>query len=184
MAGDKITKSRRNKTNVHIVGQVTLFNTELLGGYDHASGCLVVRHLNAGKENKGISVAQIADQIADMIEKLAGEKSSVSLEIPWPEGAKEIADGMQVYLKEVYLKATTEEPKSVEYALWIGIESTDQLKEQFPITLDELYLKVWNTTNEQVLEEMNISQIQNLLERGGVDRKQVPPAESSAATEK
>lgn len=72
--------------------------------------------------------------------------------------------------------------KSSEYALWINIDIDPKLMEDFPVKVTDLSIKVWSTENAKVLEEMQITAIQKLLEAAGISAHS-PLVESPASGE-
>ena len=49
-----------------------------------------------------------------------------------------------------------------EYALWLDV-NLSELTEGWPIEIESLSIKAWNTNNQTVLEEMGINEMQRLL---------------------
>ena len=59
----------------------------------------------------------------------------------------------------------TKPPKSVEFAIWVSMETTPKLREMFSMfKINSAYLKIWKTTRKVILDEMQITSIENLLE--------------------
>jgi hypothetical protein len=128
---------------------------------------LLVKQLNAGEKATGISFGELAGTLATSV---GIKKEDISL----PPELEDIAENYKIYIKQVYLKIEVEEgseEKEFEYALWLSInidqEGLDKLIEKSPIfglfAIKEVALKIWNTTNSKVLEEMNFVDIKKQL---------------------
>jgi hypothetical protein len=59
----------------------------------------------------------------------------------------------------------TKEPKSVEFAVWVSMSTSQKLQEMFPIAIKQGYLKVWKTTRKVILDEMQIASVQALFDQ-------------------
>lgn len=83
-----------------------------------------------------------------------------------PESLRKAAATYTVQIKEAALlfeqNKTSNEAK-LEYALWVQIDATEdelkELKKHAPfnlISMDNIYLKIWNTNNQNVLKTLDI----------------------------
>jgi hypothetical protein len=75
-----------------------------------------------------------------------------------------------IQLNEVYLvlkkaNASTEQSKSSEFAFWLQV-NMGKLTEEWPIEIDTISIKVYNTKNPTILDEMKISEANKLLNYG------------------
>jgi hypothetical protein len=163
--------------------EFVLFNTPLRGVYEKgaSSQTFVIYEPDAGKQRTGLTVAQIADQLKAMVDKISGGDSSPTVTFTWPsQTAKEIANGLSICLHQAFLKAskkTGDEKWTLDgYALWISVDASQKLLDAFdlPIMINSVYLKVWQTDNEKILAEMDISQIDDLI--NAPDPKGLPRA--------
>jgi len=175
------------KPNVQLATRVKFLETDLVGAVEHKTlakditrDMILVKQMNAGDEDIGVSVKDIADSIATSIQKITkAKKKGDAPVIEWPEGVSDIVSSLKVYIKEVYLYIARETDKTsekpvictdLEYALWIGIKLDEAKKEKLSetppfdlIQLEELYLKIWQTDNPTILREMNIVDFDKLL---------------------
>ena len=170
--------------NAQLATRIKFLETDLIAACEHKKlgakktrDVVFVKQMNAGDEEIGVSVAQIAESIVASIKNITGQKSKVEAPvIDWPEGVKEIVESLQVYIREVYLKiervkeASGKSSTDFEYALWIGIKLDEEKKEKLSkippfdlIQLEELFLKIWQTDNKTVLKEMKIIDFDKLL---------------------
>ena len=93
-----------------------------------------------------------------------------------PDGLKKAANTYTVQIKQAALLFEQEQDSNeakLEYALWVQIDATEaeleQLKEAAPfnlISMDNIYLKVWNTENLDVLETLDIKMPTLGIEQG------------------
>ena len=160
--------------------EVQLFKTDLVGMIDSDSGCLIIRQPNAGFDAPGMTIKEFLDDVIDILNKILGE-GTIS-EIPLPPVIDKVTEGVSLYLKEIFMMIqTTKDPKSVEFAIWVSMDTSDKLRKMFPIAIKQGYLKVWKTTREIILDEMQIKSVQDLFDKE-TERKKL--SEESSDSEK
>jgi hypothetical protein len=94
-----------------------------------------------------------------MIEQFPVKGDRVTLNVSWPSSeAERLAKASKVELTKFNLMFRNEPEVCLEYALWLDIRSSDALKREFPISFNELYLEVWQTTNKRIFKKMIIVQ--------------------------
>ena len=103
-----------------------------------------------------------AKQINDIIEKFSGEKNIVTPDfsrINWPEAARKMTSSLVIYLRKIYV--SLDPAKGPQYVIWLEILTGDDNKpealiEKFciPADIDRLFLKVWNTQNPIILNQL------------------------------
>ncbi len=164
--------------NVQIGAKVKFLEAELFGAFDHrakagknpARDTVLVKQMNAGNQQTGISVLEIAESIAKSIKNISNPESTGKVkdeEIPaikWPAGVEKIVGSLLVQINEVYLKIVKEGGSTnMEYALGIGIKLDPKKRDDLAaippfnlIEFEELFLKIWKTDNSAILDEMNI----------------------------
>ena len=184
------------KPNVQLATRVKFLEADLVGAVEHKEftggtrDMILVKQMNAGDEDIGVSVKDIAESIAVSIKDITGTGGDVPV-IDWPTGVDTIVESLKVCIKEVYLKiarVTDTSKKSatdLEYALWIEIKldktSKTKLSKTPPfdlIQLEELYLKIWQTDNPVILRDMGIVDFEKLLP--GTDSEKSLAAPGSA----
>ena len=130
--------------NTQLGMKVKLFQAwDIFGGFEHKGNknIFVVKQTNTDDQEKGVRVSDFVKYFVETINQFFADTKSdtkpdtkVELKIDWPPGFKAIADALQVYVNEVYLKIETQDgalspdDKSVEYAFWIGIKLSDDVK--------------------------------------------------------
>lgn len=153
------------KPNVQLAASIEFLKTDLLGALQSIGDkqTLLVKQLNAGEKSNGISLKELG---AALTKAIGGE------EIKLPTELNDLAKEYKVFIKQVYLKIErTPDKTDYEYALWLSInldkKGLDELKTKNPIfevvALKEVALKVWNTKNAKILEEMNFVDIKEQL---------------------
>jgi hypothetical protein len=141
--------------------KIILFEKELPGP-QQAEGFFRLREKIDKYEVKNVTVNEIANQIASLIKQITGKGDTVKIkEVSWPsEKAKDLVEKSNVNLKKIYLIARYEPEKimELEYALWLEIQCSNKLKDELsmPFSFDELYLKIWQTTDKKILKDMAI----------------------------
>lgn len=148
-------------TKFQLGAEVSLFKTDLVGIVDSESGCIIIRQPNAGVDAPGISIAEFIKEIKDVFKNLEIDIP----DIPIPAAIEKITNGISIYLKEIFMMIKTKDPKSVDFAIWVSMDTSEALRQMFPVTINSGYLKVWNTTRKVILDEMQIGTIQKLLEQ-------------------
>ena len=148
-------------TKFQLGAEVTLFKTDLVGMVDSESGCIIIRQPNAGFDAPGISIADFIEEIKNVFKKIGIDVPAISI----PDSIDKITNGISIYLKEIFMMIKNKEPKSVDFAIWVSMDTSDELQAMFPVTIKSGYLKVWNTTRKVILDEMQIGTIQKLLEQ-------------------
>lgn len=157
-----------NTVEMQLGCHVTLFNTELHAIYQRRAGndTLLVYEPDAGEEATGIKLSEIKTQIENMIDLLTGNKQEITLTLP--DQVQAFADNLEIYIRQVFLKAEhiKDQQWSIkDYALWISLETTEELKKSFnlPLIIDKVFLKLWKTDNDFIKSTMNISQVEKLI---------------------
>jgi len=168
VSGQITASETSNTVELQLGCHVTLFNTELHAIYQHHEGndTLLIYEPNAGEKATGIKLSGIKDQIENMINLLTGDKQEIKLTLP--DQIQKFADNLEIYIRQVFLKAENVKDQKwalKDYALWISIETTPELKKTFnlPFTIDKVFLKLWKTDNDFIKSTMNISQVENLI---------------------
>ena len=167
-AGQPKATETSNAVELQLGCHVTLFKTELHAIYERHAGndTLLIYEPNAGEEATGIKLSEVKAEIENMINLLTGSKQEITLTLP--DQIQTFADNLEIYIRQVFLKAEHIKGKKwnlKDYALWISIETTDELKETFnlPLTIEKVFLKLWKTDNEYIKSTMNISQVEKLI---------------------
>lgn len=140
-------------------GEVRLFETDLVGMLDSSSQSMVIKQTNAGVDAPGISI----DKFIKDIEGMFNEIGIKSFKIDLPADIKEITEGINIYLKEIFMLIKTGGRKSIDFAIWVSMDTSEKLQEKFPIAIKSGYIKVWNTEIETIKKEMDIGTIEKLL---------------------
>jgi len=153
--------------NIQLAASVEFMKADLLGAFESTGDrkLFVAKQLNAGEKAKGIRISTLAETIAKAV---GVDASSITL----PSPLDKIAESYEACVKQVYLKVEKEGNKDMttEYALWltieVGDEALEELKKEYPlfdlVALKGIALKVWNTNNSKVKEEMNFVDIKEL----------------------
>jgi len=168
--------------NIQIGAKVVFLETPVYGVLEHTKLAsnkirdrLVVKQINSGEQKTNITVAKIADSIADSINQITKTQSTddQTVKINWPEGVENILNSIEVDISQIYLKVEIETKilTQLEYALGIAIKLNKDQKDKLSkippfnlILLEELFLKIWNTNNKKILDEMNIFNIDDFLQ--------------------
>ncbi len=142
--------------------EVQLFNTALVGMIDSESGCIIIRQPAAGFDAPSISIDEFISQLVTTFTNLGLPDPKVE----FPEAIKKVTQGISVAVNEVYLKIMTKEKKSVEFAIWVSMSTSDELQKAFPgFVVKKGYLKLWSTADSEILKEMRISQIADMFDK-------------------
>lgn len=149
------------KVKFQLGAEVQLFKTDLVGMIDSDSGCIVIRQPNAGFDAPGMTVQEFLDEVTGLFQKVGVVIPEVNL----PQAIEEVIEGVSVSMKEIFLIIQNKEPKSVEFAVWVSMESSRKLQDLFPVSIKQAYVKVWNTSRQVILDEMQISTVQALFDR-------------------
>ena len=156
-----------NNTKFQIGAEVQLFKTNLVGMIDSETATIIVRQPKAGVEAPGVSIDEFITEIKDVFKKFGVAIPEINL----PEAVKKTTEGISIYLKEIFMLIKTKEKKSIDFAIWISMDISEELKKMFPVTINSGYLKVWNTNNKVIVDELDIGTIQKLLGEGGSQKK-------------
>lgn len=183
-----------DKPEVQIGAKVKFLEAQLIAGIqsDKTQDLVIVKQFNAGDQQTGISVKNIAESIATSIKDLtktgttSGTTSGteeVTASINWPAGVKEIVESLLVQISQVYLYVSRDkktQKKTVEYAIGIGIKLDDDKKQELSrkppfdlIQLEELFLKIWRTDNPKIVEEMGVIDFNQYLALPTEDKEQI-----------
>lgn len=169
-----------DRPEVQMGAKVNFLQAQLIAGIqsDKNQDLVIVKQFNAGDQETGISVKEIAESIATSIKDLTktGEAADTEEEtatINWPEGVEEIVESLRVQISQVYLYVSRDKEtkkKTVEYAIGIGIKLDEAKKEELSkkppfdlIQLEELFLKIWRTDNPKIVEEMGVVDFKQYL---------------------
>lgn len=159
--------------NFQLGAEVELFNTKLVSMID-SSGTMIVRQPKTGAAAPGISINAFVEEIAGVFKMFGVDAPKIEI----PELVQEATKGIDITLKEVFLliKAKT----SVDFAIWVSMD-VDTKKapfNKFPINLKSGYLKIWNTTNPVIKDELDIGIIEKLLApEAGTDEEAPAPGQ-------
>ncbi len=154
--------------------EVQLFNTSLVGMIDSESGCIIIRQPSAGFDAPDISIADFLEQLGQTFTNLGLPDPKIK----FPEAIEKVTKGVSIAVNELYLKIMTKEKKSVEFAIWVSMSTSDELREAFPgFVVKKGYLKLWSTADPDILAEMQISQIADMLDKAKAEvaARQIPP---------
>ena len=142
--------------------EVQLFNTGLVGMIDSESGCIIIRQPTAGFDAPSISIAEFIDQLVTTFTNLGLPKP----EVKFPDAIAKATEGVSVAVNEIYLKIMTKDPKSVEFAIWVSMSTSEELQKAFPgFVVKKGYLKLWSTADPDILREMQISQVADMFNK-------------------
>ncbi len=157
------------KPNVQLAASVEFLKTDILGALQSVDDkqIFMVKQLNGGKKPTGISLKELASTLT---------KSVGAEEISLPAELESIAQEYRIFMNQVYLKIersskNPEKKADFEYALWLSIavdeDGLKKLKEENPIfellAIKEVALKIWNSSDAKILEEMNFVDIKDQL---------------------
>lgn len=166
---------------ISVGGHVQLFNTKMLVFYQHKphgiySDEFVIYHHSPIDES--MSLTEMAGNIYGSLSELINSTSSDGNEPPdesadfsdsimsqLPSFVTDAMDSISVTLNEVYFhvkRVQADGRLDIEYAFWIML-NYDNSKLKLPLAIEDVYLKIWNTENSNILDEMDISSIKNLL---------------------
>ena len=128
-------------------------------------------------ENEPITVQKVADEINRTIYKIENNTSELPSPVPEKVSAKSIEGAMDIvglkgaaltfmqtfiHYKKVVEKSgeadpETEVSKVMEYAIGIHIKGENPQSDDFKfLQIKEVYINVWDTSNQKVLERMQI----------------------------
>lgn len=161
---------------VNLTGMVAK-TTEKVDGKDQTTTEFLIMP-SALDENEPITVDKVAEEINRTIYKIENNTSEIEgKEIPEKVSAKTIESAMDIvglkgasltfmqtfiHYKKVVEKAgekaaETEVSKIMEYAIGIHIKGEDPHSDDFNfLKIKEVYINVWDTSNQKVLERMQI----------------------------
>lgn len=174
-----------NKLSTQVGAEVSFFRTKLypMVSYQKNETTILippiqVQSQTSEKTDSAITVDGIAKELASGFQKIT---RITNLGLPdfkfsWPPQAEALVKGLSVELKGLYLlvriksqSSNSENPPqekdvSIDFACHLLVKATQELQEAFPIQIDQLSLKVWNTTNQSVLDRMEIFDLDKFLE--------------------
>ncbi len=171
------------KPNAQLGARINFLGTSVTAACEHRKvdnkttrDRILVKEMNSDKKDLGVTVAEIAESIAGAIKTIADPdaaagKADVPV-IPWPAGVEKVVGAIKVYMDEIYLQVDKvgDNPVKVEYALGIGIKLDQEKREKLSklppfnlVQLEDLYLKIWQTDNPDILKEMNIVDLDKAL---------------------
>lgn len=111
---------------------------------------------------KGMTFQSFSEQLNSMIQELSGGENSITLNInciSWPEEAIPYTKLLMFHLRKIYI--IPKPGRSPEYGIWLEIlnDKNDMPQElieilQIPVIVEGLYLKIWNTKNKTILQQM------------------------------
>ncbi|XOF35103.1 MAG: hypothetical protein ACL93V_07395 [Candidatus Electrothrix sp. YB6] len=170
-----MSNDNAKKTNVQLGAEVEFLGAVLQGAYQTVGDntVFVVKQMNAGENARPISLADLQKDI----KALAG--GEITLPEMKDEKGNDFLKTYKLILKQAYLKIETKADN--EYALWLTVEADEEklkaLKETVPafkiVSLKKIGIKVWNTSNPAVLDEMNFVDIKQLVGIGAEEEKQI-----------
>ncbi len=168
--------------NVELALSIDFLGTELIGVVQRNAKAkkttIFATKTNATQLSDAITLNELGDRLVDAVASLSADSGTpVSIETPnieLPKALADIAENYRAYVKEAMflVEKIDDQPAEIEYALWIGIGLDEAgraaLRDQPPfnvLMVNDLYLRIWNTTNEAILERMNFIDIEEILGR-------------------
>lgn len=157
-------------TKVEIGVKIELFNIELEGTFitvDEveeikdgngvvtqefvaASKKLLIKQYEGVGSTKDVPVEKF---ITDLTKGLNETLKSTGVDISTPK-VPDLVKNVTVAIRKIYVKVDLSDVEKVEFALWVEVKSgTDNT---FPIKFKKAYLKIWNTTDGKIKEELSI----------------------------
>jgi len=161
-------------------GELTIFETPVSGVCYHKNkDNILLIYQPTDAKPAGVKVSDIETQLLNMLTLTGVQVPKIDVFSKIPQDIKNIIDDYTLCLHVIYLKVTktaptppaTDTTTKVEYALWISIDldktKKKALEDKFPVVLESLFFKIWSTKNDDVLKDMNISQIEKLKNSDG-----------------
>jgi hypothetical protein len=146
--------------NVQIIADVEVLKCDIKAGIQTSGDkTTVVVYGKADTPAPRVTLDELASEFAGMI-----GQSDIKL----PGG---IGEDLQLSLRHAYYKKVTNKSDDAEtaqaaspsdYALWLDLYA-DQLTQGWPVKIKSVSIKVWQTDNEQILEDMDITAMKKLL---------------------
>lgn len=145
---------------VQILADVEVLKCDIKAGIQSdANKTTVVVYGKADTPAPRVTLDELASEFAGMIGQDA-------IELPGGVGSKLELSLRHAYYKKVTDKnadaATAQAASPSDYALWLDLYA-DKLTEGWPVKVKSVSIKVWQTDNEQVLEDMDITAMKKLL---------------------
>lgn len=121
-----------------------------------------------------LSITELFTQLATMVSfgAISQETLKTQLTDQLPEGLKSALDKIKLQLKEAYFVTSSKKPSAgaqpelkgtTEFAFWFDI-NLHGVTAGLPISLDSISIKLWQTKNATILDEMKISAMKKLLD--------------------
>ena len=144
---------------VQVLADVEVLKCDIKAGIQkNETNTTVVVYGKSEQPAPRVTLKEVANEFANMI-------SLDDISLPGAIGDIELSL-RQAYYKKV--SVNTDDPAEAQgkspsdYALWLDLHA-DKLTEGWPVKVKTVSIKVWQTTNEQVLEDMDIAAMQKLL---------------------
>jgi len=159
--------------NIQVLAKANVLGTPIDAGFmKNGAESVMVVYGKPEIPSVGETISQFITKIGKMVD---GFPTANDIKGKLPKKLADAFDNITVTLQEVYLviksedkteentttTTTTTKPTS-EFAFWLEI-SSGNLTEGWPIEVQSVSFKIWSTTNPKILEEMNISEMQKLL---------------------
>lgn len=181
------------KPEIRAGGNVTFFNTKIEVYYKHSgqgiysdefviyhhdqiSSPITLSDMAVGIYNSLYSIVEggtppagpdgkTTPTLSDDDQKKDASQFATDIQEKLPKFVNDVIKSISVRFNEVFfhVKRVREDGKlHIDYAFWISL-SYDNNTLKLPIAIEDLYLKVWNTENSRILEEMAITTMKDLL---------------------
>lgn len=170
---------------IQVLAKAVVLGTEIDAGYcrrqikvkadngdKETTQSILVVYGKANPTAEGLKLTELVNQCKTMVDFFNSDQEArehIVAALP-PQAAKYL-DSISFQLKEVFfVKPINEVAKgekgenavSSEFAFWFDISFQD-MTAGWPITVKNISIKLWKTTNPKILEEMNVSSMAELL---------------------
>ena len=140
---------------------VKVFDTTLKKRQESGT-TLLYDEIKDGKP-EGMTFQKFFEELNNVVQNFSGGKDSFDFDIHcirWPEEAMPYTQSLMLHLRKIYL---IPKPDAVpDYGIWLEIRKPENIKPEklieklrIPLSVDGLFLKVWNSTNKIILKEMD-----------------------------
>ena len=136
------------------------FNTTLKERQEKGA-TLLFNEFSCGTQ-EGMTFQSFANQLNKMLLNLSGGRDTVTLDVDcanWPEASMPGKKSLIFNLRKIYIIPRPD--KTPEFGIWLEIRNKENMapkelidKFRFPVRIEALYFKIWNTHNEVILKEM------------------------------
>lgn len=146
-------------STVQVLADVEVLKCDIKAGIQKdTTNTTVVAYGKADQPAPRVTLQEVSNEFSGMI----GEGD---LDLP------EVVANLELSLRQVYYKKVTpkgtdaaaaQDQKPSDYSLWLDLFA-DKITEGWPVKVNKVSIKVWQTTNEQILEDMEINAMKKLL---------------------